>query len=302
MGFCSRGISGVQKTLTVAQFIYVAAIAACFLAEISRPLRAQEPASQSNTHDDVSQLVRSVIQNELKAEQDDHSRWRFLETREEDGKQKLYEVCQTKDGDIERLMSIDRRKLNAQEQAAEDKRIQTLLAHPGRIREKQKKQQEDAKQVQNLLKEFPEGFLFQFSEREGDLVKVSFTPNPKFHPHGRPAQVFHHMAGTLTIDEKAKRITEINGRLATNVKFGDGLLGHLDQGGTFLVKQQNVGSGHWDTVVMNVHMNGKILFLKTIAVRQTESYSSYKPVPDNLSLKQAAEELKSSDRSARKTS
>jgi len=52
------------------------------------------------------------------------------------------------------------------------------------------------------------------------------------------------------------------------VKFGGGLLGHLHPGGTLDVKQAEVAPGYWELTVLNVHMKGKALFFKTIAVNQ----------------------------------
>jgi len=43
---------------------------------------------------------------------------------------------------------------------------------------------------------------------------------------------------------------------------------------------------------MNVQMNGKALFFKTIAVRQKDIRSDYQRVPDHLTLAQAANLLK----------
>jgi hypothetical protein len=41
------------------------------------------------------------------------------------------------------------------------------------------------------------------------------------------------------------------------VKFGLGLLGHLDKGGHFEVRQAEVVPGHWDMTTMSVEMTGK---------------------------------------------
>src|SRR5437763_1491220 len=112
---------------------------------------------------------------------------------------------------------------------------------------------------------FPDAFRFQVASADCKLVMLQFMPNPNLGPLSRPAQVFHHLEGTLAVDAAQKRIAEINGRLTTDVKFAGGLLGHLDSGGTFTVKEQDMGSGHWEMVLMDVEMNGKALFFKTIA-------------------------------------
>jgi hypothetical protein len=76
------------------------------------------------------------------------------------------------------------------------------------------------------------------------------------------------------------------------VKFAGGLLGHLDKGGTFDVKQTQIAPGIWDVTYMHVQMNGKALFFKTIAVREKDTRSDYRRVSSNLSLAQAASLVK----------
>jgi hypothetical protein len=88
-----------------------------------------------------------------------------------------------------------------------------------------------------------------------------------------------------------KRLAALNGHLMEDVKFGGGLLGHMNKGGKFGVKQAEVRPGHWDMTVMGVDMKGKILLFKTISVQQTENRSDFDRVPDDLTMAQAAELL-----------
>src|ERR1700680_4271704 len=141
------------------------------------------------------------------------------------------------------------------------------------------------------MKLFPEAFKFQYAVTQGNLVKLTFTPNPSFRPPNHAAMVFHHMKGTLLVDEKQKRLAEINGELTTEVKFGGGVLGHLDKGGTFVVKQQDVGSGHWEMTLMDVRMNGKALFFKNIDVAEKDTYANFQPVTDGIPFQKAAKLL-----------
>jgi hypothetical protein len=95
------------------------------------------------------------------------------------------------------------------------------------------------------------------------------------------------MEGNLVLDSRQNRLAEISGELTSEVKFFGGLLGHLDKGGTFLVRQQDMGSGHWELTSMDIEMNGKAVFFKTIAVREREVYSNFRQVPDGTTLHQA---------------
>jgi hypothetical protein len=100
--------------------------------------------------------------------------------------------------------------------------------------------------------------------------------------------VFHHMSGNLSVNAKQLRLVQIAGTLMDEVKFGGGLLGHLDKGGSFSAHDSEIGPGIWDTAYLNVNMHGKVLFFHTIAVAEKEIRSEYRRVPDNLTLAQAA--------------
>jgi hypothetical protein len=117
------------------------------------------------------------------------------------------------------------------------------------------------------------------------------SPTRRFHPPDREAKVFHAKEGNIWLDTKQNRLAEITGHLTQEVKFGGGFLGHLDKGGKFYVKQEEVAPGYWELTRLNVQMNGKALFFKTISVRQKYTRGDLKRIPDNLTIAQAAEML-----------
>jgi len=137
----------------------------------------------------------------------------------------------------------------------------------------------------------PDAFVFNYAGREGDLIKLSFRPNPNFQPPSLEARVFHDMEGELWVDSKQERLAAMNGRLVEDVTFGGGLLGHLNKGGRFEVWQAEVGADHWEMAAMAVDMKGKALLFKTINVQQTETRSDFQRMPDDLTVAQAADIL-----------
>jgi hypothetical protein len=237
-------------------------------------------------------FAREVLKHEVEAQTQDNTLWSFCEVQQDDGKRKLLRVYQTRQGEIEREVSVNDQPLSAAQLRAEDRRIEKLISHPGEIRQHQKKQHEDGEQARNMLRMFPEAFRFQYDGTQGSLVRLRFSPNPMFHPPDHAAQVFHHMTGTMLVDPKQKRLAAINGTLTSEVKFFGGVFGHLDRGGTFAVEQQEVSPRVWEVTAMHVHMNGKALLFKTIAVQEDETYSEFHLVPTNTTLSQAAELLK----------
>jgi hypothetical protein len=254
---------------------------------------AQSPDSESNRKaQNPDALVRAVIHNEIEAQLHDNSLWCYRENEQEDGKpEQTVEVCQTKDGGLERLIAVNGRELNSAQTQAEEQRIQQVIHHPEQLRAKQKKAREDGEQQRNMLRTFQDAFRFECESESENLITLRFHPNPAFHPYTRAAMVFHHLEGTLVLDTKQQRLVEINGRLTSEVRFAGGLLGHLDKNGTFLVKQQEVAPGHWDLSYLSVQMTGRALFFKTINVLEKKSLVDYQSLPQGASLQQGADFL-----------
>jgi len=251
------------------------------------PVRASAP-NLDRPGQNPNTFVREILQHECAAQLQDHALWSYRETKHEDGNLNTYSVYQTSRGEIDRLVSINGHPLSSARAADEDARISKLLHHPREMRSAQRKAAEDGDRARNLLKMFPDAFLFQYDGKVGAFVRVAFRPNPQFHADTRPAQVFHHMEGTILLDPLDKRLIAIRGRLTSEVKFGYGLLGYLDPGGTFEVQQKEVSPGYWEVTLMHVDMRGKALFFKTIGAYEDERYTDFKRVPANTSPEQAA--------------
>jgi hypothetical protein len=253
-----------------------------------------QPA-QANPVTPANEFMRRVVSNELKAEAQDHSHWMFRQQTEKPGSQtEVDEVIESSSGDLTYPILINGQQPSAEQQKRADQHIGQLIHNPGALAKSRKAENEDAARTQRLLKMVPDAFVFSYAEQDqhGDLVHLSFKPNSHFHPGSREAQVFHAMEGSVWVDRKRLRLSEIAGHLIREVKFGGGMLGHLDEGGQFEVKQSQIAPGYWELTVLNVQMRGKALFFKTIAVQQKYSRSGFRLLPDNLTLEQAAEMLR----------
>jgi hypothetical protein len=243
-------------------------------------------STANKSESNLNALVRDILQNELRAQAEDHSLWCYRKLTDKDGKQQLFAACQTKTLEIDRLMAVNGKPLTEQQWNQENQRIEQLLNNRSQLKKEKQQQHEDAEQANRMLKMMPDAFLFKQEKSDASRITLYFTPNPAFRASGVSESVFHHMEGTLTLDVKQKRLVEISGRLNSDVKFAGGLLGHLDKGGTFYVKQQEVGPGCWEMTRMDVQMNGKALFFKTISVRTREIDTDFHAVPAAASIQQ----------------
>lgn len=245
---------------------------------------AQTSAPQRPT---AAELVKAVIHTELNLP-DRNIRWKYLLSKEADGKQETREVIETKAGSLDRLVAVSGKPLTDAQARAESDRILRLTHDSAEQRKLEQARRKDAEQCNAFLKMIPDAFLFEYAGQTGGLVRVTFKPNPNFQPPTREAKVLHEMAGDIWVEPKQQRLGSINGQLLSEVKFGGGLLGHLEKGGTFTVRRRELAEGDWEMTEMSVNMQGKALLFKSIAVQQKEVHSNFERVPEEISLPEAA--------------
>jgi hypothetical protein len=255
----------------------------CFVALILLSIAGSFAQEQPNVS--ANNLVRQIISNELKMQDQDHSHWIYQVETVKNGIKQISDTAETKQGDLTRLIAKNGQLLNDEERKAEDQHIQKFLNDPEAQKKKQQEQQQDAQKTRQLFSLLPDALNFSYAERNGDTVKLNFEPNPSFHPPTREAKAFHQMEGQMIVNVRQKRLMQIHGHLKDEVHFG--ILGHLNKGGTFDVRQEEVAPGHWEITMLKVNMQGKALFFKTINVQQNEMRSHFRQIPDTLTLAQA---------------
>jgi hypothetical protein len=233
-------------------------------------------------------LVKAVIRVELQPSDVSVTRWKYLLDKEVDGMQEIREVVETKSGSLDRLLATAGRPLTDAQERDETERIRRLSRNPEAQHKLEQTHRKDVAQCDAFLQMIPDAFLFEYAAENAGLAKLIFKPNPHFQPSSREGKVLHEMVGEIWVDAKQQRLVSINGQLTNEVKFGGGLLGHLEKGGEFRVKRTEVAPSHWEVIEIAVNMRGKALLFKTISVQQKEIHSNFQPVPDDLSLSDAA--------------
>jgi mannose-6-phosphate isomerase-like protein (cupin superfamily) len=265
-------------------FLAICGVLICLM---SLPAWAQSAANNS-----AHELVQQVINNELDYNQSDHSHWMYVDSYKSPGKDLVKLVIQTKEGTVSKTIRLNGRPLTSAEEQADQAKMESVVNDPA-VREKQKKNSDhDNQQVISLMKMLPDGFIWTQTGESNGEVTLSYKPNPAFQPPTYASRVFAAMAGTLVVDMKQKRLKVFSGKLIRDVDFGWGLLGKVQQGGTFRVIHTEVAPGKWEITETHIHINGRILFFKSLVSQQEDEIDShYKATPAGLTLRQAVEML-----------
>ena len=249
-----------------------------------------------------SELVRGAVENEVNATRGSGPHFMFKNEKKTPHLSETKLMVETRDSTAGLLVMQDGHPLSPEQRAAEEARLQSYIQNPQELRKKRKQEKEDEDRTERIVKALPDAFLYEAAGTEpgtesvGEpgvpLVRLNFRSNPNYSPPSHVEQVLTGMQGHLLIDAKERRIAEIDGTLQKEVGFGWGILGHLDQGGRFLVQQADVGSKQWEVTHMELSFTGKVLFVKKLNIRVSETFSDFRPVPANLTFAQGVELLK----------
>ena len=198
-------------------------------------------------------------------------------------------VVETQDGPLHRLLAIDGRLLSQTETTAEADRIADLVKNPDAFRRLNAAHADDESHAAQLLELLPKAFLLSPDGEDGGCTRFSFQPNPAYQPSTYEERAIHAMGGTVSLRQPLNRLCRLNAKILQPVEFGFGFLGRIEQGGYFLLERTPVDATNWKSDYISVHVQGKILMLKSLTREQETRRSEIKVIPQHLSLAQAAQ-------------
>jgi len=248
----------------------------------------------------AQQLIREAVANEAAANNSPVKHmFRSRKETPKGSQTRLY--VETRDCMAAMLIAVNDHPLNDQQRQGETDHLYWLEGSPDQRHKKLAREREDADRTLRIVKALPDAFRYEYAGNEtGDatmgregsqLVRLKFRPNPAYSPPTRVEQVLSGMEGYVLIDPESRRLARIDGTLYRDVSFGWGIIGHLDKGGQFLVKQADLGDGSWDITELKLNITGKILLFKNISMLSDEVLSGFQKVPQDLTFADAVKML-----------
>jgi hypothetical protein len=278
---------------------YAAYVVVAMLSAICLPAAGAGENPESFT---PAELVRMAVHNEVTSSEGAGMHFRFKDERRTPQLSQTKLMVETNDATAGLLIMQNGHPLTPQQQRDEEARLANYIQSPQELRKKKHQEKEDAEHTERILKALPDAFLYERDGTEpsheglgapGDqLVQLNFRPNPKYSPPSHVEQVLTGMSGHLLVDATQNRIAEIDGTLSKEVGFGWGILGHLDPGGRFLVRQADVGDHQWEVTHLELSFTGKVLLFKKLAIQSNDTFSEFHSVSPNLTFAQGVELLK----------
>lgn len=262
------------------------------LAAPALPASAQNRAADveaDSTTPSSQQVVNIMVGNE--AASADHRGYYFYlaEERSEHTGGHLWSerVAETSWGKVHYLLAEDGQPLSGDRLAQEKARVAGEAADPEAFRKSEQARIDDEQHAKQMLELLPKAFLFDPPTTQGENIRIKFRPNPAYSPQSLEERVIHGMSGFVLIDRKRLRLHEVEGKLASDVSIGFGFLATIHAGSNFSSVRIPLEGKDWKTQALHTDINGRALFLKTIARQQQSQHSGFRKIPDNLSVADA---------------
>jgi hypothetical protein len=246
-------------------------------------------------------LVRRATQNEIAASGPTKPPYFMYKDHTEYKDHSITTVnIETSEGGLSRTVAKNGKPLTTGEQAQADEKLKKFAYDPEARRKKRQANRDDDQRAATLMRSLPDAFTYTVAGESKapnghSLVKLDFKAKPDWHAPTHETRVLEGMQGQMTIDRTAMRIAAINGELFKDVEFGWGILGRLDTGGRFIIKQADIGEGKWAQTQETLQFNGKILMMKSLTINSAETLTDFRPVPTNVSTDQALQLLQKGD-------
>ena len=235
------------------------------------------------------QIVDTVVANENTAEL---HRGRYLYLSEERSERTgghLWKewVAETSVGKVRMLVAEDGQLLNGERVASENARLAEIAAHPDVFAKREEALKNDEKHAKQMLAILPKAFDFGAPKEEGGFLRIDFKPNPLYEPQSLEERVLHGMEGSILVDEEGMRLHGITGRLPGDVSIGYGLIATIHAGSNFSTTRDRVFGNEWKTASLDTDINGRAIFFKAIGKKEHAVHSTFKQLPDGITVAQA---------------
>jgi hypothetical protein len=235
------------------------------------------------------QLIEHVVERE--AEAAGHRKlysYLSVERSERTGGHEWKEwVAETAWGKVRYLVAEDGVALSGDRLARERARIEEEAAHPEAFKQAESAKMEDEQHARSMMVLLPKAFLFEQPHVEGAFLRVEYKPNPAYQPSGMEERVLHAMTGWVLVDPQAMRTHTIEGRMPEDVSIGFGFLATIKAGSSFSTTRDHIEGYDWKTVMIHTDINGKALFLKTVARKQDGRHTEFKQLPEGMTVAEA---------------
>jgi len=251
--------------------------------------------SAANTNDGAStwllaqsnptEVMRETLRNEIAGSYGNRPPLRYRLKKITANSNTVKQIVETPEGGVARLLETEDKPLSPSQEREEIERLKKLNSDPSIEAHRRRNEDRDAERMRKFMRLLPEAFLYKFAGAvtgvNGQLIRLTFEPNPKFSPPDFETRILTGIHGEIRIEPNDLRVVYIAGKTFRSVDFGWGIIGTLYPGATMLIEQTKTGCCGWQLAHLKLHLLGKELMFKSLHIEVDETATNYQLVPKN---------------------
>ena len=246
-------------------------------------------AAQAQSSDEARKIVDTMLAHEGDPAEHRYKYMYVSEERSERTGGHLWkeQVVETQRGKVRLLLEEDGKPLSPSRVAAEKAKLANIAENPDAFQKSEQATSSDEQHAEQMLVLLGKAFLFDQPRLEGGDLKIPFRPDPAYQPKTMEEKVLHSMSGSLLVDEKTMQLHRIEGRMATDLSMGYGILGTIHAGSSFATAHEMEPGGEWKDAMVNTAIEGKALLFKNISKNEQMVHREFRRLADNITVAEA---------------
>ena len=217
-----------------------------------------------------------------------------MHTRDAKG-DRVRDIIESRQGTVGRLLFKDGRPLTPEEDEAERKRLNDILAAPSEFNKHARGDAASKKLATDLIQLMPDAMIYAYAPGQPQLpdssrphqVVIDFHPNPRWSPPSTTSEGLTGLRGRMWVDPQTRQLLHMEGNIFEGVNFGWGMLAHIYPGGTLTLTQVPVTPSRWIFSTFVEHIRVRALMVKSVDISTTIDSSDVQPLPAPVDFEQA---------------
>ena len=246
------------------------------------------PRNQASIVDARQVVLPSVLATERSWAMRDH--YTYME-RDDDRRLNSLGQVKSETVDVTRMMVVNGARFDqlvehngqlpsAKEQKQSDDDLDKLKHEtPDEQTARLRKDQENRAFLRDVLEAFDFRLVGEEVVNGRPAYVLHATPHPGYHAHGKYAKMFSRVEGRLWVDKQDFGWIKVDGQVTQSFSLGL-ILARVERGSHIIMEQTCVGESVWVPKRIEIRATARILFLKSLDIQRTLTYTDYRPASD----------------------
>src|SRR5262245_31800845 len=171
---------------------------------------------------------------------------------------------------------IEKQDREERERVQKELRKRQNQSEEKRLKEKAKEDREEEEITDEVFAMYDVQMIGREEIGGHSTILMTFKAKPNYKPKTRDAKILQHIAGRVWVTEDDHQLAKMEAEIIDSISIGAGFFAKLNKGSTLTFERRKINDEIWLPVKADVTVNGRLLLLKGLNVREVTEFSDHK--------------------------